>query len=978
MTNLSTQQVWHTLTAAEVIAALDVNPEFGLESWQISDRRAVCGRNELNDKAGRSKLSIFVDQFTNIMLLMLMGVAVVSAVLDLRGGNFPKDAVAIAAIIILNGILGYIQESRAEEALAALKRMATPNVRVLREGKVAEILSAELVIGDIVFVDAGMQIAADGRLLESARLKVREGALTGESRAVSKVADQIFQEDEPLGDRRNMVFQGTEVLQGRGMMVVTAIGMQTELGKIANLLQDVELEETPLQRRMAELSKALVIASLVLVAIVIAVGLWRHGNFVKLLNTSLSMAVAAVPEGLPAVITVTLALGTQRMVKRNALIRKLPAVETLGSVTTICSDKTGTLTQNKMVAESLFTANYAAQINGTGYEPIGEFAISRLADEMLASDLNVYQCPEMQLLLAASIICNDAYLQKISSNNQRTNSLSSLSVNLNQRTNGLNQLSVNDSQWKIIGDPTEGALLTLAGKSNLWQNQFTSYFTRVAEIPFTSERKLMSAIAAMQNMDAEDTPESMRMIASLLPASPYFLFCKGSPEIVLERCDRIQLERQISSITISQKSAINIQNTLLATKGMRVLGFAYLPLEHLPTETELNHIENKLVWLGLAGIRDALRAEASAAVKVSRHAGIHTVMITGDHQLTAQAIARDLNIFSSKNDKVLTGQEIELMDDDELTEFARQTAVYARVSPEHKLRIVQALQRRGEIVAMTGDGVNDAPALKQANIGIAMGITGTDVSKEASDMILLDDNYATIVAATEEGRTVYANIRRFIKYILGSNVGEVIAIAATPFLGFGAVPLTPLQILWMNLVTDGVPALALAVEPAEADVMERPPFNPQENIFARGLGWYILRIGVIFGLQTIALMEIAYSSGNPSWHEHWKTITFTTLCIAQMGHALSCRSDSKLLIELNPISNPYLLVSVIFTTILQLSLLYVPSLRQFFGTDALTASELGLCFGFSMLLVLWTESEKIFARWWIQRQATKTSIQNQP
>jgi Ca2+-transporting ATPase len=405
---------------------------------------------------------------------------------------------------------------------------------------------------------------------------------------------------------------------------------------------------------------------------------------------------------------------------------------------------------------------------------------------------------------------------------------------------------------------------------------------------------------------------------------------------------------------------------------MRVLGFAYLPLETLPTEPELADIEKHLVWLGLVGIRDALRVEAATAVQISRHAGIHTIMITGDHKLTAQAIARDLNIFYPESDKVLTGQEIELMTDDELTATARQTAVYARVSPEHKLRIVQALQRRGEVVAMTGDGVNDAPALKQANIGIAMGITGTDVSKEASDMILLDDNYATIVAATEEGRTVYANIRRFIKYILGSNVGEVIAIASTPFLGFGAVPLTPLQILWMNLVTDGVPALALAVEPAEADVMERPPFNPQENIFARGLGWYILRIGVVFGLQTIALMEIAYNSGNPLWHAHWKTITFTTLCIAQMGHALSCRSDSKLLIELNPVSNPYLLVSVIFTTILQLTLLYVPSLRQFFGTDALSASELGLCFGFSMLLVLWVEMEKIVSRWWIARRSAKS------
>ncbi|MBD2187303.1 cation-translocating P-type ATPase [Pseudanabaena mucicola] len=965
MTNSPNPQTWHALTIDDAIAILDVNPEVGLEGWQITDRQTVYGRNELNGKAGRTKLSIFIDQFTNVMLLMLMGVALVSAGLDLRMGQFPKDAIAISAIVILNGILGYVQESRAEDALAALKKMAAPNVRVLREGKVTEVLSAELVIGDIVFLDAGMQIAADGRLLEAVKLKVREGSLTGESQGVNKFADQLFDADESLGDRRNMVFQGTEVLQGRGMMLVTATGMQTELGKIANLLQDVELEETPLQKRMGELSKALVIASLIFVALVIAIGLSRSGNFVNLLNTSLSMAVAAVPEGLPAVITVTLALGTQRMVRRNALIRKLPAVETLGSVTMICSDKTGTLTQNKMVAENIFTNSYTAQVSGTGYEPIGEFAIARLAGDMLASDISVYQCAELQLLLAASAICNDSYLQKRPAVSQSPSQSNHRQLNrLNEQING-------HAQWKIIGDPTEGALLTLAGKANLWQAQCTHYFTRVAEIPFTSERKLMSAIAAIKNIAAEDTPESMRTIAALLPNQPYFLFCKGSPELVLSRCDRIQVDKAINFISISQRTAINIQNTLLASKGMRVLGFAYLPLDHLPTEEELTNIENNLVWLGLVGIRDALRAEAAAAVQVSRQAGIHTTMITGDHQLTAQAIARDLNIFYPDCDRVLTGQEIELMSDDELTAISSKTSVYARVSPEHKLRIVQALQRRGEVVAMTGDGVNDAPALKQANIGIAMGMTGTDVSKEASDMILLDDNYATIVAATEEGRTVYANIRRFIKYILGSNVGEVIAIASTPFLNVNSIPLTPLQILWMNLVTDGVPALALAVEPSEDDVMQHPPFHPQENIFARGLGWYILRIGVVFGLQTIALMELIYNSDNPAWQAHWKTITFTTLCIAQMGHALACRSDSKLIIELNPIANPYLLISVVFTTILQLSLLYVPPFRDFFGTDALSLPELSLCFGFSLLLVLWVETEKLVSRWWAKRRITE-------
>ena len=411
---------------------------------------------------------------------------------------------------------------------------------------------------------------------------------------------------------------------------------------------------------------------------------------------------------------------------------------------------------------------------------------------------------------------------------------------------------------------------------------------------------------------------------------------------------------------------------------MRILGFAYQDLADADQDPDQDTLasEPSWIWLGLVGIRDAVRLEALAAVKRSQSAGIHTTMITGDHRLTAQAIARDLQILDRdrpEQEQILTGKEIEAMDDEELTAIAGQIHVYARVSPEHKLRIVQALQRRGEVVAMTGDGVNDAPALKQADIGIAMGIAGTDVSKEASDMILLDDNFATIVAATEEGRTVYANIRRFIKYILGSNVGEVIAIASTPFLGLSAVPLTPLQILWMNLVTDGVPALALAVEPSEPEVMQRSPFNPQENIFARGLGWYILRIGVVFGLQTIALMELAYNSGNPLWQEHWQTITFTTLCIAQMGHALACRSDSKLIIELNPFSNPYLLFSVIFTTGLQLALLYVEPLRQFFGTQALTMGELGLCFGFSMLLVLWVESEKVIGRSWKKYRSSQSS-----
>ncbi|MBD1889623.1 HAD-IC family P-type ATPase [Coleofasciculus sp. FACHB-SPT9] len=927
--------VWHTLPVDKTLEQLASDPEVGLTTQEAKQRLQQYGPNELQETAGRSTWEILLDQFKNIMLLMLILVALISGILDLvdlragrlAPGEIPfKDTIAILLIVILNGVLGYLQESRAEKALAALKKLSSPKVRTIRDGRQLEVDGKDLVPGDIMLLEAGVQVSADGRLIEESNLQVRESALTGEAHPSSKQAAVHLSEETALGDRINLVFQGTEVVQGRGKVIVTGTGMKTELGKIADMLQSVEAEDTPLQQRMTQLGNVLVTGSLILVAIVIVGGMlhnffsqgrWNWNVLQDLVEVSLSMAVAVVPEGLPAVITVTLALGTQRMVRRHALIRKLPAVETLGSVTTICSDKTGTLTQNKMVVQRVDTANHTFRVTGEGYIPTGEFYLD---ERQVAAE----QYRDLQILMLGCVLCNDAMLQH------------------------------DKNEWAILGDPTEGALIVLAGKGGIDKEPLSRQMRRVAEFPFSSERKRMSAIC-----------EAGAWIQNTPFSSSHLMFTKGSPELILERCTQIQVGDQSEVLRDEQRTQILEQNNQMASKGLRVLGFAYKPLETVPPEGSEETNEQELVWLGLVGMQDAPRPEVRDAVAKCKAAGIRAMMITGDHQLTAQAIAQDLGI-AQEGDRVLTGQQLQKFSPEELDQVVDEVSIYARVAPEHKLRIVQALQRRGRFVAMTGDGVNDAPALKQADIGIAMGITGTDVSKEASDMVLLDDNFATIVAATEEGRTVYSNIRRFIKYILGSNIGEVLTIAAAPLLGLGGVPLSPLQILWMNLVTDGLPALALAVEPAEPDVMRRPPMNPRESIFAQGLGSYMVRIGIIFAIISIALMAWAYNythapgyQGDP---EVWKTMVFTTLCLAQMGHALAVRSNSRLTIEMNPFTNLYLWGAVVVTTALQLMLVYVPPLRSFFGTHYLNLTELGICIAFSSLMFVWVEMEKLFIR----------------
>ncbi len=943
-----TAQPWHTLNAEQAIRELESDPEQGLSTEEAKKRLEIYGTNELQEIGGRSRWQILLDQFADVMLLMLIAVAIVAAVLDVRAGKVPKDAIAIMAIVLINAALGYLQESRAEEALAALKTLSAPDVSVLRDRQRKRIPAKELVPGDIMLLEAGDQVAADGRLLEAAALQARESALTGEATAVEKYVEANLEEEVVLAERKNLAFQGTEIVHGRGKLLVTRTGMKTELGKIATMIQSVSVLSTPLQQRLKQLGNVLVFGSLTLVTLVVVGGTIALGwsAFEELLTVSLSMAVAVVPEGLPAVITVTLALGTQRMVKRHALVRRLPAVETLGSVTTICSDKTGTLTQNKMVVQSVHTPGLPFerdfQVGGEGYAPVGEFQLKEKVIEPLTK-------PTLALLLLNCALCNDAALQTENTPN-------------------------GDRQWAIVGDPTEGALLTLAAKAGLEKSQLETEFPRQREFPFSSERKRMSVVVSV--------PQANRL-GILAPA---IVLVKGSAELLLDCCDR--LGRAAQPLSQSDREEILAKVDSLSGEGKRVLGFAYRPLEtdrqtdsHSADglsadiqQMSADTAERNLIWLGLVGMIDAPRPEVREAVRRCLLAGIRPVMITGDHPLTARALALDLGIVSDENcqdaggtaaETVFTGQQIEAMAQAELEAAVGTTSVYARVSPEHKLRIVQALQAQRQVVAMTGDGVNDAPALKQADIGIAMGITGTDVSKEASDMVLLDDNFASIVSAAEEGRVVYGNIRKFVKYILGSNIGEVITIALSPLLlPIVAVPLAPLQILWMNLVTDGFPALALAMEPAEPGMMNHPPHDPQESIFARGLGLYMIRVGIVFAILAISLMlwSYQYTHATPGNPDRWKTMVFTMLCLAQMGHAIAVRSSYRLAIEMSPISNPYVLLAVVVTSILQLLLIYVPTLRNFFGTHYLSIGELLICVGFSLLLFVWLEAEKLFIR----------------
>jgi Ca2+-transporting ATPase len=909
---------WYQLTREELLQRMETDPQSGLSSSEAATRLEKYGLNELVERGVKSPWLILWEQITEVMVVILIIAALVSVIL-----GEVNDAIVIMAIVVLNAILGFTQEYRAEQAIAALKKLAVPTVKVRRDGQIEEISAREIVPGDIVFLEQGNKVSADGRLLESANLKIQEAALTGESEAVEKQTGVIEQEDLPLGDRRNMVYMGTVVTYGRGTMVVTATGMDTELGKIADMIQEVEREPTPLQKRLDDLGKKLAAAALGIIVLVIVLGRLRGEPWDILILTGISMAVAAVPEGLPAVVTITLALGSQRMLKREALIRKLPAVETLGSVTTICSDKTGTLTENRMTVTVLDVAGDKRTVDAQLKKDVPVWR----EDADAAPDL----APEersLVLLVKVMALANDAVLQ---------------------------QAEEQGRDWEAVGDPTEGALVVAAAELGLQKEDLEERWPRVAEVPFTSERKRMTTIHKTKVPDGE-TKAPWR-------EAPYVAFTKGAVDALLDISDSVWVGDQAVPLDEQMHERIVQANADMAAHGQRVLGAAFRPLDGVPEKVDGDSLEQNLTFVGLIGMLDPPREEVEEAVAKCRTAGIRPVMITGDHPLTAKHIARELDIAQADS-QTLTGKELASMSVEKLETVVQQVPVYARVSPEHKLNIVTALQDKGEIVAMTGDGVNDAPALKKADIGVAMGITGTDVSKEAADMVLLDDNFATIVDAVEEGRVIFDNIRKFIKYTLSSNTGELWVMLVAPFLGM-PLPLLPLQILWINLVTDGLPGLALAVEPAERGIMDRDPFRPDESIFSRGLGWQIIWVGILMGIVSLGMGWFFWDASGGEESFHWRTMLFTTLTLAQMGNALALRTNKDSLFQVGILSNPAMLGAVLLTFVLQLAVIYVPFLQTFFDTQALTLNELLLSLAASSLVFIAVELDK-----WRRRRQT--------
>jgi Ca2+-transporting ATPase len=908
---------WHTLSQDALFQELQTRPE-GLSSAEAEERLKRYGPNQLQERPLRNPWLVLAGQFTEVLVIVLLVAVAISFLI-----GEVTDAIIILIIVVLNAILGFTQEYRAERAMAALKRLAVPLVRVRRDGQVQEIDALHVVPGDIVLLEAGSRVPADGRVLQSVNLRVEEAALTGESVPVDKVDHPLDTVNLPLGDRRNMVYMGTAVVYGRGVVAVVGTGMNTELGKIADLLQTVEEEKTPLQRRMAELGKWLALGALVVCGIVFVEGLWQGEPLAEMFLTAVSLAVAAVPEGLPAVVTIALALGAQRMVRRNALIRRLPAVETLGSVTTICSDKTGTLTENRMTVTVLDVAGHSLNL-------VEEM---RLSGPILKpqEDTPAPQ-PDIALLLAGGALCNDAALEP---------------------NKGF------EEGYHAVGDPTEGALVVAAARFGLWKGPLEALLPRVAEAPFTSERKRMTTVHRLPE-DGGCVDGPIGCLVARLPRSPYIAFTKGSVDGLLRISTHFWNAGQIQPLDDHWRERIERANDALAANGMRVLGVALRPLQALPNPVEEQALEQGLVFVGITAMMDPPRPEVKEAVATCRQAGIRPVMITGDHPLTAMHIARDLGIVdpSAADARPITGQQLAEMSVEELEAVVEDVAVYARVSPEHKVKIVDALKAKGHFVAMTGDGVNDAPALKRADIGVAMGITGTDVSKEAADMVLLDDNFATIVHAVEEGRTIYENIRRFVRYIVSCNVGEIFIMLMAPLLGL-PVPLKATQLLWVNLVTDGLPALALGVEPAEPGIMRRPPNPPAESVLARGLGKYILWVGLLVGGVSLATQFIERSAD----YAVWQTMVFTTLTLAQMGNALAVRSDTESLFKLGLFTNLPLLGAVLLTTALQLGVVYLPFAQKVFATTALTLGELGICFAFGLLVFVAVELAK-----WVKRR----------
>lgn len=918
--------IWHLNSTEETLKTyLSSREGIGIE--EAGRRLLAYGPNEMKEKKKRTLLAMFLDQFRDFMILILIVAAFISGFL-----GEVTDTIAIIVIIVLNAVIGFIQEYRAEKALEALKKMAALSATIIREGKPINIAASQVVPGDVVILEAGKAVPADLRLIEAEQLKVEEAALTGESVPVEKHTKPLHDKHLPLGDRKNMAYKGTFVTYGRGSGVVVATGMETELGKIAAMLQEKGELKTPLQKRLIRFSKILAYAVLAICSVVFGVGVMRGESPMLMLLTAISLAVAAVPEALPAVVTISLALSTKKMVKQNVLIRKLPAVETLGSVTYICSDKTGTLTLNKMTVEEVYADGKLAQ-RPRFREPQEREVGARSSEFILVDGSPVSLTPApIRFLMTALALSNDAYA---------------------------------DASGNVIGDPTEAALFNMARENGFAKADMEKEMPRVAEIPFDSDRKCMTTFHRVLNREKLKNEGEELKGKNLASASGeegngrllfvnWLSFTKGAIEVLSEKADFILTSMGLKLI---DRQEIHKVSDRMAAEGLRVLGIAMKSWKSLPDGLTPENVENGLVLIGLVGMMDPPREEAAEAVSLCKTAGIKSVMITGDHPLTARAIARRLGILEDDAKAIITGRELERLTLEEFEEKVEQIRVYARAAPDQKLKIVKALQDRGQFVAMTGDGVNDAPALKQADIGVAMGITGTDVSKETADMILLDDNFATIVNAVKEGRRIFDNLRKFIKYTMTSNSGEIWVIFLAPFFGL-PIPLLPIHILWINLVTDGLPGLALAAEPAEKGIMKRPPRHPQESIFAQGLGTHIVWVGLLMGFTSIFTQALSLKTG----HAHWQTMVFTVLCLSQMGHVLAIRSERESLFRQGLFSNKPLLGALFLTFVLQMATIYVPFLNPIFKTQPLTLSELAIALMLSSVVFIAVELEKLNKR----------------
>ena len=915
---------WFNQDVEEVSKTLNTDLEKGLSEEEAKKRQKENGYNELQEKKKKSLFVKFLEQFKDFMIIILIIAAIISGVVGQMQGEGFTDSIIILIVVILNAVIGVIQENKAEKSLEALKKMSSYSAKVMRDGKVTVIPSRELVPGDIVVLDTGDYVPADIRIIDAVNLKAQEASLTGESVPVEKEAATIENEEVSLGDRTNMLFSSSLVTYGRGKGIVVETGMHTEVGNIAGMLNSVEETATPLQQKLNKLGKSLGIMAIVICIVIFIIGLAYGKDVIDMFMTAVSLAVAAIPEGLAAVSTIVLAIGVQRMVKKNAIVKKLPAVETLGSASVICSDKTGTLTQNKMEVQKVY-------VNG------------QLIDVKELYKENKYNSDELEKTILIGMLCNDT---KIALGNSTTNEADSAKTD-NSNDSTSNSEGSNLKNVTFTGDPTEIALTQLAFNLKYDENEINNH-PRVAEIPFDSDRKLMTTVNKF--------------------GDKYLVCTKGGLDELLSICNSYSENGEIKTNLKDRIPEIEKQNESLAKNALRVLAMAYKYMDHEPVGDEVLDLERDLTFVGMCGMIDPPREEAKHAVQKCKEAGIKTVMITGDHKITATAIARGLGILENE-DEAITGAELAKMSDEELDKNIRKYSVYARVAPEHKVRIVKAWQKAGEIVAMTGDGVNDAPALKQADIGCAMGMVGTDVAKEAADVILTDDNFATIVSAVEEGRRIYANILKAIEFLISSNIGEIVLLFVcmliTPFLSstFGIdinliEPLLPMHILWINLVTDSLPALALAVDPAEDDIMKKKP-NKEKGIFVKSRLWRVAYQGVMIGLITLAafiiglatpdsiLPQVEGLSNAEIKVEIGQTMAFVTLAFAELVHVFNVRNPKKSIFKTHPFKNKMLLLALGVSALLMIVILAVPGLREVFSIPVLPAQDI-----FEMILLI--------------------------